>query len=85
MEIIQKGEKNDRLVVELFVPMPGLTISGEELPDLPISMFYVMSSSQQTGEVSMTKGTTLLREVIPTDFVLSGSKILRFTVSRRAR
>ena len=85
MEIIQKGEKNDRLVVELFVPMPGLTISGEELPDLPISMFYVMNSSQQTGEVSMTKGTTLLREVIPTNFVLSGSKILRFTVSRRAR
>jgi len=85
MQIIQRGEKNDHLVVELFVPRPGLTISGEELPDLPISMFYVMSSSQQTGEVSMTKGTTLLREVIPTDFVLSGSKILRFTVSRRAR
>ncbi|MCD6507606.1 hypothetical protein J7M22_13410 [Candidatus Poribacteria bacterium] len=85
MQIIQRGEKNDHLVVELFVPRPGLTISGEELPDLPISMFYVMNSSQQTGEVSMTKGTTLLREVIPTDFVLSGSKILRFTVSRRAR
>lgn len=85
LEIIQKGEKNDRLVVELFAPKPGLTISGEELPDLPISMFYVMNSSQQTGEVSMTKGTTLLREVIPTNFVLSGSRMLRFTVSRRAR
>ena len=85
MEIIQRGEKNDHLVVELFVPKPGLTISGKELPDLPISMFYVMNSSQQTGEVSMTKGTTLLREVIPTNFVLSGSRMLRFTVSRRAR
>jgi hypothetical protein len=85
MELIQIGEKNDSLIVELFVPQPGLTVSGKELPDLPISMFYVMNSSQQTGEVNMTKGTTLLREVIPTKFVLSGSKMLRFTVSRKAR
>lgn len=85
LRLLQEEEPNDRLVVEIVLPKPGLTVSGEEMPNLPISMLYVMNPSTQAGEVELTKGTVLLRRSMETGFVLSGSAVLRFTVSRKAR
>lgn len=85
LRLLQEEEPNDRLIVEIVLPKPGLTVSGEEMPNLPISMLYVMNPSIQAGEVGLTKGTVLLKKSMETGFVLSGSAVLRFVVSRKAR
>lgn len=83
IELLQRGESNDAVIFELFAPKRGMTVQGEELPELPITMLSVLSSPIQTGERGLTKGTTLLIEKMKTDYVVGGSKMLKITVDRK--
>ena len=84
IKLLQQEENNNDIILELFVPKVGMTVQGEEFPELPVSMLSVMSAPTQSGEGGPTRGTTLHFEKVTTPYVVSGSRFLRFTVDRNA-
>ena len=85
IKLFQREENNRDIILELFVPKVGMTVQGEEFPELPVSMLSVMSTPTQSGEGGPTRGTTLHFEKVTTPYVVSGSRFLRFTVDRNAQ
>ena len=84
IRLLQREENNSDIILELFVPKIGMTVQGEEFPELPVSMLSVMSTPTQSGESGPTRGTTLHFERVTTPYVVSGSRFLRFIVDRNA-
>ena len=84
IKLLQREENNSDIILELFVPKAGMTVQGEEFPELPVSMLSVMNTPTQSGEGGPTRGTTLHFEKVATPYVVSGSRFLRFTVDRNA-
>ncbi len=84
IKLLQREENNSDIILELFVPRVGMTVQGEEFPELPVSMLSVMSTPTQSGEGGPTRGTTLHFEKVTTPYVVSGSRFLRFTIDRNA-
>lgn len=84
IKLLQQEQNNNDIILELFVPKVGMTVQGQEFPELPLSMLSVMTTPTQTGEGGLTRGTTLHSEKVTTPYVVSGSRFLRFTVDRNA-
>ncbi len=84
IKLLQREENNNDIILELFVPKIGMTVQGQEFPNLPVSMLSVMSAPTQSGEGGFTRGTTLHFEKVTTPYVVSGSQFLRFTIDRNA-
>lgn len=82
--LLQRGENNAEIIMELFVPQPGLTVQGEEFAHLPPSVMSVMNTAKQVGNSGYTLGTTLHIDKVSTDYVISGSGMIRFVVDRNA-
>lgn len=85
VELLQRGENNAEIILELFVPQPGLTVQGKEFSHLPPSVMSVMNTAKQVGESGYTMGTTLRLDKVSTDYVIYGSGIIRFVVDRNAQ
>ena len=85
LKLLQRGESNLDLILEIYIPKVGMTVQGEEFPELPVSMLSVMNTQTQLGEGGYTKGRTLHVEKNNTDYVISGSRFLRLSVNRRAK
>lgn len=84
VELLQRGENNSEIIMELFVPEPGLTVQGEEFSHLPPSVMSVMNTAKQIGNSGYTVGTTLHIDKMSTDYVVYGSGMIRFVVDRNA-
>lgn len=84
IQLLNEEESNNDIVVELFCPKAGVVIRGEEFPALPLTAFSVMSSSKYVGGSSPTLGTTILKQRIKTDYVISGSASTILTIDRDA-
>ncbi len=84
VELLKRGENNADIIMELFVPEPGLTVQGKEFESLPLSVMSVMNTAKQSGGSGYTTGTTLHIDRVPTDHVISGSGIIRLVVDRNA-
>ena len=84
IQILQRNESNTDIILELFVPQPGLTVQGEEFSDLPASVMSVMNTGKQVGESGYTQGTTLHRSKVSTNYVIFGSGTLELVVDRNA-
>ena len=84
IKLLQRGENNSDIVMELYVPKRGMTIQGAEFSGLPLSAMSVMSSPTQVGEGGFTLSTTLHIDKVSTNYVISGSGFVRFTIDRNA-
>ena len=84
IELLQREERNTDIIMELFVPEPGLTVQGKEFEHLPPSVMSVMNTAKQVGNSGYTAGTTLHTDRTSTDYVIYGSGIIRFVVDRNA-
>ena len=84
VELLQRGENNSEIIMELFVPEPGLTVHGKEFAHLPPSVMSVMNTAKQIGKSGYTVGTTLHIDKMSTDYVVYGSGMIRFVVDRNA-
>ena len=84
IKLLQRGERNSDIIMELFVPKPGLTVQGQEFEGLPPSVMSVMNTAKQVGDSGYTAGTTLHIDRISTDYVISGAGVIRFVVDRNA-
>ncbi len=73
--------KNDRLYVRIFRREPGAVIKGEGLPALPPSVLSILRSDRDSGDMSPIQTSTYMEyEVPPSDYVVSGSKILNLSI-----
>ena len=85
VELLKREENNSNIILELSVPQPGLTIQGQEFSNLPPSVMSVMNTAKQVvGNNGYTSGTTLHVDKLATNYVVSGSGIIRFVVDRNA-
>ena len=84
IELLQRGERNSDIIMELSVPEPGLTVQGEEFENLPPSVMSVMNTAKQAGDSGYTSATTLQIDKVSTDYVISGSGIIRLVIDRNA-
>ena len=85
VELLKREEDNSNIILELSVPQPGLTIQGQEFSNLPPSVMSVMNTAKQVvGNSGYTSGTVLQVDKLATDYVVSGSGIIRFVIDRNA-
>ena len=84
VKILQQRETNSDIILELFLTEPGLTVQGEEFPDLPTSVMSVMNSAKQVGESGYTIGTALHRKTHATNYVIYGLRSLALVVDSNA-
>jgi hypothetical protein len=85
VELLKREQNNSNIILELSVPQPGLTIQGQEFSNLPPSVMSVMNTAKQVvGNTGYTLGTALHVDKLATDYVVSGSGIIRFVVDRNA-
>ena len=84
IKILQQNESNTDIILELFLPQPGLTVQGEEFSDLPASVMSVMNTGKQIGKSGYTQATTLHRNKFPTDYVIFGSGVLELVIDSNA-
>ena len=84
VKLLQRGENNSEIIMELFVPEAGLTVRGEEFAHLPPSVMSVMNTAKQVGNSGYTMGTTLHIDKVLTDYVIFGTGMMQFVVDRNA-
>ena len=85
VELLKREQNNSDIILELSVPQPGLTVQGQEFSNLPPSVMSVMNTAKQVvGNSGYTSGTALHADKVSTDYVVSGSGIMRFVVDRNA-
>lgn len=84
VKLLNDGEPNTNLILELSVPQPGLTVQGEEFPNLPLSVMSVMNTSLRRGESGFTFGTVVHTDKVETDYIITGSTSMAVAVNRNA-
>ena len=85
VKLLNDGEPNTNLILELSVPQPGLTVQGEEFPNLPLSVMSVMNTSLRRGESGFTFGTVVHTDKVETDYIITGSTSMPVAVNRNAQ
>ncbi len=85
IDLLQYQEPNTNLILELSAPRPGLTVQGEEFPNLPISIQSVMNTALRRGETGYTAGTVIHTAKVATDYVMVGSTTIPVAVNRNAQ
>ena len=83
--LLEELPRNNEVVVDLFLRRTGARVGATELPSLPTSMLGVLQTPRQSGGTGLTRGTNVVRERIPLDYVIVGSRTLLLKVDRRAR
>ncbi len=84
INLLQRGESNSDIILELFTTARGMTVQGQEFSNLPLSVMSVMSTATKVGEGGDTLATTIQVANLPTPFVISGSRFVRFSVDHNA-
>ena len=84
IKLLQRGESNSDIILELFTAERGMTVQGQEFSGLPLSVMSVMSAATQVGEGGNTLATTLNVANLSTAYVVSGSGFVRFTIDYNA-
>ncbi len=85
VKLLNDGEPNTNLILELSVPQPGLTVQGEEFPNLPLSVMSVMNTTLRSGENGFTFGTVVHTDKVETDYIIVGSASMPVAVNRNAQ
>ena len=80
-ERLQEHISRNTLVLSLFQMKPGAIVQGQELPSPPVSMMSLIGSSRRyAGKNSLTRGSIIARQMIATQYNLSGCTILPLLV-----
>jgi hypothetical protein len=73
---------NDHLYARLLRTEDGAIVGGEYLQSLPPSVLGVLGGSEQAGNVVPLRTASLWEFDLPTDYAVSGSRVLHLTVER---
>ena len=84
LKLVQEEERNDDIIIELFISKVGMISDGQELPALPLTTFSAMSSRKRLGGRGLTRGTTFSRQKIRMDYPIAGSATMILNIDRDA-
>ena len=85
IKLLQREENNSDIILELFVPKMGMTVQGEEFPELPVSMLSVMSTPHAIWRKwAYSWHNAALGKGLPRPMWSLAADSLRFTVDRNA-
>ncbi len=79
---IVTAAKRTNLTVRLPMTASGITVAGKSLPNLPPSMVQILGNSRRSGVQQL--GSALVARH-PTEWVIQGADVLRFTVAKNKR
>ncbi|HWG46047.1 MAG TPA: SpoIVB peptidase S55 domain-containing protein [Gemmataceae bacterium] len=79
---VQTSVKRTNLVMRMPVADAGVALSGKALPHLPPSMVQILGNGRRTGAQTMSSALVSRQ---PTDWVIQGSEIVRFSVVRHKK
>ncbi|MCY4402974.1 MAG: hypothetical protein OXD54_10390 [Candidatus Poribacteria bacterium] len=85
VKLMRDGEPNTNLILEISAPQTGLTVQGEEFPNLPLSYMSVMNTAMRIGESGYTFSTAIHADRIETDYIITGSATMQVAVNRNAQ
>lgn len=80
IRVFNTARKNNRLYVRLISPEPGAVVNGEPMPALPPSVLSVYEADRDGGRVAPIRQAVLGEWDVPTDYAVSGSRLLSLTV-----
>ena len=81
-QLLQRQERNDNLVVELYRQEDGISVAGRELPDLPPSARTILQQENSTGRLGAVHGRVVQRQRQRTNYVLAGTQTLELTIGK---
>jgi hypothetical protein len=73
---------NNHIYARLFKSDEGAIVSGEYLQSLPPSVLSVLATPEQAGNVIPIRTASVWDFDLPTDYAVSGSRLLSVTVER---
>lgn len=79
---VQTRAKRTNLVLRVPLNAAGVALTGKSLPNLPPSMVQILGNTRRTGAQAMG-GALVSRQA--TQWVVSGSESVRFTVTRHKK
>ena len=82
IELLNRTERNDTMVLELLSMSPGVTVEGREMGTLPLSVQSALRRSRDSGAVRRVARTVMDLQRIETDYVLAGSATVYLSIGR---
>jgi hypothetical protein len=79
---LQTAVKRTHLMLRVPTGLTGVAADGKTLPHLPPSMVQILASGRRTGAQSVASALVARQ---PTDWVIQGSEVARFTVARNKK
>ena len=79
---VQTNVRRTDLVMRVPVPDAGVALGGQALPHLPPSMVQILGNGRRSGAQTMSAALAARQ---PTDWVIQGSEVVRFTVVRHKK
>jgi hypothetical protein len=79
---VQTSVRRTDLVMRVPVPDAGVALGGQALPHLPPSMVQILGNGRRSGAQTMSAALAARQ---PTDWVIQGSEVVRFTVVRHKK
>ena len=81
IKFINNIRKNDHLYIRLFRQEAGAVVKGEGLPGLPPSILSILRSERNSGGMTPIQTSVFGEyEVPPSDYVVSGSRIISLLI-----
>ncbi len=77
---LERGGGDRGVVITVVSARMGLAVSGEELPNIPVTMLNVMDTPQHRGGAGLTSGSIILEERRETPFLPNGSALMTFFI-----
>jgi hypothetical protein len=77
----QVGEEN-QIIVQGFVKKKGVVISGEKFPNLPPSMFALLSGTREAGTTNETMISLLFEKRYPLEQIVTGGQVVKINIER---
>jgi hypothetical protein len=76
-----QARKNNRLYVRLMSADAGMVVGGEPLPALPPSVLTVLDADRSGSQAAPLRSATLGEWEFPTDYAVSGARVLTIAVN----
>ena len=82
VKLIEELGQENQLVVQGFARKRGIVIEGETYPNLPPSMFALLSGTRETGRTGATDISRLFEQRRNLDQVVAGWQVVRINIER---
>ncbi len=79
MQILKRSYRNDELVVQVRARDRGVVVSGTELPGLPPSLYSVLTSKSNKGNVTATRDRAIFEARVRKPVMVEGVQVVQLT------